>query len=178
MNKSIVSTSSSSLSSISDSQLSPKSSINANGTNPFSIASLITHPQHDPLSMFSVSEQNYNWYCNGNDLKNLSQLDGQNYSPNDIRPNEAKKQKMSNEDNSTRSHSTSPNQNLNRNYTINENTNYITNTSSYSTNTIQNSNEKQLHPKLGNIRVQIESKSLWDEFDQLGTEMIVTKAGR
>jgi hypothetical protein len=39
-------------------------------------------------------------------------------------------------------------------------------------------NDKPLHPKLASIKVQIESKSLWDEFDQLGTEMIVTKAGR
>lgn len=39
-------------------------------------------------------------------------------------------------------------------------------------------NEKFLHPKLASIKVHIESKSLWDEFDQLGTEMIVTKAGR
>lgn len=39
-------------------------------------------------------------------------------------------------------------------------------------------NEKPLHPKLASIQVFIESKSLWDEFDQLGTEMIVTKAGR
>ena len=38
--------------------------------------------------------------------------------------------------------------------------------------------EKPLHPKLSPIKVSIESKSLWDEFDQLGTEMIVTKAGR
>jgi hypothetical protein len=38
--------------------------------------------------------------------------------------------------------------------------------------------EKPLHPKLAVIKVSIESKSLWDEFDQLGTEMIVTKAGR
>jgi hypothetical protein len=41
-----------------------------------------------------------------------------------------------------------------------------------------NTNEKPLHPKLASIQVLIESKSLWDEFDQLGTEMIVTKAGR
>ncbi len=40
------------------------------------------------------------------------------------------------------------------------------------------SNEKPVHPKLAAIKVQLESKSLWDEFDQLGTEMIVTKAGR
>ena len=38
--------------------------------------------------------------------------------------------------------------------------------------------EKPLHPKLASIKIQLESKSLWDEFDQLGTEMIVTKAGR
>lgn len=38
--------------------------------------------------------------------------------------------------------------------------------------------DKPAHPKLASIRVQLESKSLWDEFDQLGTEMIVTKAGR
>lgn len=41
-----------------------------------------------------------------------------------------------------------------------------------------NNFEKAIHPKLANIKVNIESKSLWDEFDQLGTEMIVTKAGR
>lgn len=39
-------------------------------------------------------------------------------------------------------------------------------------------NDKPIHPKLASIKVHIESKSLWDEFDQLGTEMIVTKAGR
>ncbi len=38
--------------------------------------------------------------------------------------------------------------------------------------------EKQIHPKLTGIKVLLESKSLWDEFDALGTEMIVTKAGR
>ena len=41
-----------------------------------------------------------------------------------------------------------------------------------------NANEKPMHPKLAAIQVFIESKPLWDEFDQLGTEMIVTKAGR
>lgn len=34
------------------------------------------------------------------------------------------------------------------------------------------------NPKVGNITVQLEMKALWDEFNQLGTEMIVTKAGR
>ncbi|XP_069071408.1 T-box transcription factor TBX1 isoform X2 [Pleurodeles waltl] len=34
------------------------------------------------------------------------------------------------------------------------------------------------NPKVSNITVQLEMKALWDEFNQLGTEMIVTKAGR
>ena len=38
--------------------------------------------------------------------------------------------------------------------------------------------KKPLHPKLANIKMVIESKSLWDEFDKLGTEMIVTRSGR
>ena len=38
--------------------------------------------------------------------------------------------------------------------------------------------KKALHPKLNNIKMVIESKSLWDEFDKLGTEMIVTRSGR
>ncbi|XP_046569310.1 T-box transcription factor TBX1-like [Haliotis rubra] len=38
--------------------------------------------------------------------------------------------------------------------------------------------KKPLHPKLANVSVQLEMKALWDEFDELGTEMIVTKAGR
>ena len=38
--------------------------------------------------------------------------------------------------------------------------------------------DKPLHPKLASIKVHLESKTLWDEFDSLGTEMIVTKAGR
>lgn len=37
---------------------------------------------------------------------------------------------------------------------------------------------KPLHSKLANITTQLEMKQLWDEFDSLGTEMIVTKAGR
>lgn len=31
---------------------------------------------------------------------------------------------------------------------------------------------------LAHIRVELEMKSLWEEFHSLGTEMIVTKAGR
>lgn len=38
--------------------------------------------------------------------------------------------------------------------------------------------KKPLHPKLLNLSAQLEMKALWDEFDELGTEMIVTKAGR
>lgn len=32
--------------------------------------------------------------------------------------------------------------------------------------------------KVASVSVQLEMKALWDEFNQLGTEMIVTKAGR
>jgi T-box protein 1 len=35
-----------------------------------------------------------------------------------------------------------------------------------------------VHPKLLNTGVALEMKPLWDEFHELGTEMIVTKAGR
>ena len=77
---------------------------------------------------------------------------------------------------SSRSHSSSPNISNPHSFINNENN------SSHSFNLLNNSSsssyDKPLHPKLCGIKVQIESKSLWDEFDQLGTEMIVTKAGR
>jgi T-box protein 1 len=38
--------------------------------------------------------------------------------------------------------------------------------------------KKPLHPKLCSVMAQLEMKPLWDEFNELGTEMIVTKAGR
>lgn len=38
--------------------------------------------------------------------------------------------------------------------------------------------KKPLYPKLLNVNAHLEMKALWEEFDQLGTEMIVTKAGR
>lgn len=38
--------------------------------------------------------------------------------------------------------------------------------------------KKPLHPKLVGIVASLEMKPLWDEFNELGTEMIVTKAGR
>ncbi|XP_031799476.1 T-box transcription factor TBX10 [Sarcophilus harrisii] len=34
------------------------------------------------------------------------------------------------------------------------------------------------NPHVSNVTVQLEMKSLWEEFNRLGTEMIVTKAGR
>ena len=37
---------------------------------------------------------------------------------------------------------------------------------------------KPLHHRLTHVNAQLEMKSLWDEFDALSTEMIVTKAGR
>jgi hypothetical protein len=42
----------------------------------------------------------------------------------------------------------------------------------------QQAERKPLHQKLVTVASQLEMKALWDEFDGLGTEMIVTKAGR
>ena len=39
-------------------------------------------------------------------------------------------------------------------------------------------NKKPLHPRLSAVVGQLEMKPLWEEFNELGTEMIVTKAGR
>ncbi|XP_054280475.1 T-box transcription factor TBX1-like [Macrosteles quadrilineatus] len=36
----------------------------------------------------------------------------------------------------------------------------------------------EIHPRLANVTASLEMKSLWEEFNILGTEMIVTKAGR
>ncbi|CAL4074427.1 unnamed protein product, partial [Meganyctiphanes norvegica] len=44
--------------------------------------------------------------------------------------------------------------------------------------TTSSQEKKPLHPKLINVSAILEMKSLWDEFHDLGTEMIVTKAGR
>nr|XP_053631099.1 T-box transcription factor TBX1-like [Cherax quadricarinatus] len=38
--------------------------------------------------------------------------------------------------------------------------------------------KKPLHAKLLSVSASLEMKALWDEFNELGTEMIVTKAGR
>lgn len=37
---------------------------------------------------------------------------------------------------------------------------------------------KPLHPLVAGVSAQLEMKQLWDDFDSLGTEMIVTKPGR
>jgi len=37
---------------------------------------------------------------------------------------------------------------------------------------------EQINEKLWPVRAALEMKCLWDEFNELGTEMIVTKAGR
>lgn len=50
--------------------------------------------------------------------------------------------------------------------------------SSSSNSTPNGKNLVKKNPKVANINVQLEMKALWDEFNQLGTEMIVTKAGR
>lgn len=38
--------------------------------------------------------------------------------------------------------------------------------------------EAALARKMATVSVQLEGRALWRQFDQLGTEMIVTKAGR
>ena len=38
--------------------------------------------------------------------------------------------------------------------------------------------KKPLHGRLSGVVGQLEMKPLWEEFNELGTEMIVTKAGR
>jgi hypothetical protein len=40
------------------------------------------------------------------------------------------------------------------------------------------SNKLPVHSKLASVTATLEMKALWDEFNELGTEMIVTKAGR
>ena len=42
----------------------------------------------------------------------------------------------------------------------------------------QEENKKPLHGRLSGVVGQLEMKPLWEEFNELGTEMIVTKAGR
>lgn len=38
--------------------------------------------------------------------------------------------------------------------------------------------EKSFKDDLRNITVELEGKELWERFSELGTEMIITKAGR
>ena len=128
--------------------------------NTFSVSSIITSSS----SMFKDNSSN----CLK--LNSLCQLDGHsNFSPNsELKDDESNASKSS--------------------FSVDEPKHYASghevfsnslNLSYISQNVSQHGmNEKFLHPKLSSIKVHIESKSLWDEFDQLGTEMIVTKAGR
>lgn len=43
---------------------------------------------------------------------------------------------------------------------------------------LDSESKKPLHSKLTGVNASLEMKALWDEFNELGTEMIVTKAGR
>lgn len=51
-------------------------------------------------------------------------------------------------------------------------------TSTSTSTTTSSTSTAVIHPKLVSVQVQLEMKPLWDEFHELGTEMIVTKAGR
>ncbi|XP_012251081.2 T-box transcription factor TBX10 isoform X2 [Athalia rosae] len=51
-------------------------------------------------------------------------------------------------------------------------------TSTNSTNEDSTTPKRPLHPALSAVGVSLEARPLWEEFHQLGTEMIVTKAGR
>ncbi|XP_003798358.1 T-box transcription factor TBX10 [Otolemur garnettii] len=52
-------------------------------------------------------------------------------------------------------------------------------TSSTGTHTVTGpSGQGSKNPRVSNVTVQLEMRPLWEEFNQLGTEMIVTKAGR
>lgn len=44
--------------------------------------------------------------------------------------------------------------------------------------TVEPSKQGPKNPRVSSVTVQLEMKALWEEFNQLGTEMIVTKAGR
>lgn len=55
--------------------------------------------------------------------------------------------------------------------------NESTPTSSSSNNAVEEP-KKPIHPAVASAQVQLEMKPLWEEFHELGTEMIVTKAGR
>lgn len=48
----------------------------------------------------------------------------------------------------------------------------------YGPDSLDDAREKPVHPRLAAVQCCLEQKPLWDEFHQLGTEMIVTKAGR
>ena len=56
--------------------------------------------------------------------------------------------------------------------------NHKNNSREHSTLTEPPKSSKPLHPMLSNVTATLELKSLWEDFNELGTEMIVTKAGR
>jgi hypothetical protein len=167
---------------IGENPISPKT------TSSFSIASLITlssnHNQTtDLLYSTGGGQYDYNnhqnnlfdnhqsgdWFQRISDSKNmdsdyskkLSKTSNDNFDGN-----ESNNLNIQDENNPKNTHSTSTTSST---IASSNNNNY---------NSSQIKDEKPLHPKLGSVKVSIESKSLWDEFDQLGTEMIVTKAGR
>ncbi|CAF0840214.1 unnamed protein product [Didymodactylos carnosus] len=176
-----------------DNPLSPRASS-------FSIASLITSDSCDENTIYAATcQDNDKIYLNNtNILKSLSTLNEHNglTDLSSCIPPTSTKQKSNNQHNQIT--------NLQKSFTTIRNMeDYIQNAtekikstaSSNSDNSllkldnnnnqgvvgsltdINNEIKKPLHPKLNNIRLVIESKELWDEFDQLGTEMIVTKAG-
>ena len=60
----------------------------------------------------------------------------------------------------------------------NNNTHKSSTASSLSFNSSSSDGRKGIHSKLSNVTANLEMKALWVEFNELGTEMIVTKAGR
>ncbi|CAF0897493.1 unnamed protein product [Adineta steineri] len=161
----------------------------------FSIASLITSDccEDENIlyhSMTNLTESNFNYNnCSIDKSTNDYQQDFQHcQSPTFIETNnEQYQQEIKKRDN--RSMNTKQTTNLQKSLTTTRHMeDYIQSAtekikSTFQTNNDNNSNgidnvTKPFHPKLANIKMVLESKSLWDEFDKLGTEMIVTRSGR
>lgn len=60
----------------------------------------------------------------------------------------------------------------------NDNNNNNRNDNTEIVNSDDTNNKRPLHPALVSTGAALEARPLWEEFHQLGTEMIVTKAGR
>ena len=43
---------------------------------------------------------------------------------------------------------------------------------------LEKETKKPLHAKLSEVNASLEEKALWDEFNDVGNEMILNKAGR